>query len=40
LQVGVDNLFNYKDVLNQPGQPGIQPYFSIQMSLNKKTGIK
>jgi outer membrane receptor for ferrienterochelin and colicins len=36
LQAGIDNLFNYKDVVNQPGQPGIQPYLSIQMSLNKK----
>ena len=35
---GVNNLFNYKDVLNQPGQPGIQPHLSIFYSYktNKK----
>lgn len=38
IQAGIDNLFNYKDVLNQPGQPGIQPYLSVQYSFikNKK----
>ena len=29
IQAGIDNLFNYKDKLNQPGQPGIQPYITI-----------
>jgi len=38
IQTGIDNLLNYKDELNQPGQPGIQPYVSIQYSFikNKK----
>ncbi|HJS53062.1 MAG TPA: hypothetical protein VJ765_00920, partial [Chitinophagaceae bacterium] len=38
IQGGVDNLFNYKDELNLPGQPGIQPYISINYSFikNKK----
>lgn len=38
IQTGIDNLFNYKDELNQPGQPGIQPYVSVQYSIikNKK----
>jgi len=31
-QVGIDNLFNYKDELNLPAQPGIQPYISIAYS--------
>ena len=35
LQAGIDNLFNYKDVLNLPGQPGIQPYISISYSFIK-----
>ena len=29
LQAGIDNLFNYTDITNLPGQPGIQPYLSI-----------
>jgi outer membrane receptor for ferrienterochelin and colicins len=29
IQAGIDNLLNYKDALNVPGQPGIQPYISI-----------
>jgi outer membrane receptor for ferrienterochelin and colicins len=29
VQAGIDNLLNYKDVLNLPGQPGIQPYISF-----------
>ncbi len=37
IQAGVDNLFNYKDEINLPGQPGIQPYLSLAMNLNKKT---
>jgi len=36
LQAGIDNLFNYKDELNLPGQPGIQPYVSIQYTFIKK----
>ena len=36
LQAGIDNLFNYKDELNLPGQPGIQPYISINYSFIKK----
>lgn len=35
LQAGIDNLFNYKDELNLPGQPGIQPYVSINYSFIK-----
>ena len=35
LQAGIDNLFNYKDELNLPGQPGIQPYVSIHYSFIK-----
>ena len=35
MQVGADNILNYKDVLNLPGQPGIQPYISIAYSFNK-----
>jgi outer membrane receptor for ferrienterochelin and colicins len=35
LQAGIDNLFNYKDELNLPGQPGIQPYISLQYSFIK-----
>ena len=40
LQAGIDNLFNYKDEINLPGQPGIQPYLSLTMNLNKKTNFK
>ena len=36
LQVGIDNLFNYKDELNLPAQPGIQPYISLSYSFIKK----
>jgi len=32
IQVGIDNLFNYKDELNLPAQPGIQPYISLAYS--------
>ena len=35
VQAGIDNLFNYKDELNLPGQPGIQPYISINYSFIK-----
>lgn len=35
IQAGIDNLFNYKDELNLPGQPGIQPYISINYSFIK-----
>ena len=35
IQAGADNLLNYKDVLNLPGQPGIQPYISISYSFIK-----
>ena len=35
VQAGIDNLFNYKDVINLPGQPGIQPYVSINYSFIK-----
>jgi len=35
IQVGIDNLFDYKDELNLPGQPGIQPYLSIQYTFIK-----
>ena len=40
VQAGIDNLFNYKDEINLPSQPGIQPYLSLAMNLNKKTNIK
>ncbi len=35
---GINNLLNYRDVNNLPGQPGIQPYISISYSFiqNKK----
>ena len=36
LQAGIDNLFNDKDEINLPGQPGIQPYVSINYSFIKK----
>jgi outer membrane receptor for ferrienterochelin and colicins len=29
---GIDNLLNYKDVVNLPAQPGIQPYISLTYS--------
>jgi outer membrane receptor for ferrienterochelin and colicins len=32
IQAGIDNLLNYKDVLNLPAQPGIQPYISLAYS--------
>jgi outer membrane receptor for ferrienterochelin and colicins len=35
IQAGIDNLFNYKDLVNLPGQPGIQPYVSINYSFIK-----
>jgi len=35
LQAGIDNLLNYKDELNLPAQPGIQPYVAIQYSFIK-----
>ena len=35
IQAGVDNLFNDKDKINLPGQPGIQPYVSINYSFIK-----
>jgi outer membrane receptor for ferrienterochelin and colicins len=35
LQAGIDNLLNYKDEINLPGQPGIQPYISINYSFIK-----
>lgn len=35
LQAGIDNLFNHKDEINLPGQPGIQPYISINYSFIK-----
>ena len=34
-QAGIDNLFDYKDEHNLPGQPGIQPYLSIQYTFIK-----
>ena len=39
IQAGIDNLFDYKDELNLPGQPGIQPYISLNYSFikNKKS---
>ena len=37
LQAGIDNLFNYKDKLNLPAQPGIQPYISLSYSFIKKS---
>lgn len=40
IQAGVDNLLNYKDVLNLPGQPGVQPYLTLQVNLNKKKKFK
>lgn len=35
-QAGIDNLLNYKDVVNLPGQPGIQPYISLSYSFSKR----
>jgi outer membrane receptor for ferrienterochelin and colicins len=35
IQAGIDNLFNYKDEINLPSQPGIQPYVSINYSFIK-----
>ena len=35
MQGGIDNLLNYKDVLNLPGQPGLQSYISIFYSFIK-----
>ena len=32
IQAGIDNVFNYKDELNLPTQPGIQPYVSLAYS--------
>src|SRR6185503_19767289 len=32
IQAGIDNLLNYKDVLNLPAQPGIHPYISLAYS--------
>ena len=40
LQAGIDNLFNYKDEINLPGQPGIQPYVSINYSFIKNKSNK
>lgn len=37
VQAGIDNLLNYKDKLNLPGQPGIQPYISLSYSFIKKS---
>lgn len=36
IQAGIDNLLNYRDTVNLPDQPGIQPYISISYSLIKK----
>jgi len=35
IQAGIDNLFDYKDEINLPSQPGIQPYVSINYSFIK-----
>lgn len=40
IQAGVDNLLNYKDVLNLPGQPGTQPYLTVQVNIIKKKKFK
>lgn len=40
VQAGIDNLLNYKDVINLPGQPGIQPYISMQVNLDGKKVVK
>ena len=32
IRAGIDNLLNYKDELNLPAQPGIQPYISLVYS--------
>lgn len=40
IQAGIDNLLNFKDVINQPGQPGIQPYLSVQYAFIKNTKTK
>jgi outer membrane receptor for ferrienterochelin and colicins len=38
VQAGVMNLLNYKDLVNLPAEPGIQPYISIKYSIiNHKT---
>ncbi|MCZ2460650.1 MAG: TonB-dependent receptor [Chitinophagales bacterium] len=34
-QAGIDNLLNYRDPLNLPDQPGIQPYISVFYSFTK-----
>ena len=41
IQAGVDNLFDQKDPVFLPAQPGIQPYVSVQYSfINKKQTVK
>ena len=40
LQAGIDNLTNYKDVVNLPGQPGFQPYVSLFFSFIKNKNNK
>lgn len=40
VQAGADNLFNYKDEVNLPSQPGIQPYISINYSFIKNKNNK
>jgi outer membrane receptor for ferrienterochelin and colicins len=37
LMAGIDNLFDYKDEVNMPGLPGINPYMSISADLGKIT---
>lgn len=37
LQAGADNILNYRDKTNLPGQPGIQPYISLSFSFINKT---
>lgn len=40
IQAGIDNLFDYKDALNNPGQPGIQPYITLNYSFIKNKNNK
>jgi len=37
VQAGADNILNYTDKVNLPGEPGIQPYISLSWSFINKT---
>jgi hypothetical protein len=32
VMAGIDNLFNYSDPYNLPGQPGINPFLRLSLS--------